>query len=337
MPDATLLDDPSEVSRAVVALTEFLLQTFERYRAGVQATRIACGYLLIDPTLRNVQEDPALAELLTKAKSQYHPIPRRHSALRADQQPVLIAPQWDLPATRALIEQVFRASLADLHPDSYSCGAGQRIGGWLFSDAPPNLIANHLGALMVQRMPADFPERGGKRHLLRVQDPLVLSALWEIVTPEQASVLLGPISAWYVVGTDFHLRTFTPLKTTPYLDGSIDFSVEQWQDIRALEYVHRAALLSRRLFDMEQNRRPWLAAMRRAQQLGLSDEDDLRLFAHHAVTVHPYFDCHPALLDVLSQWRTEGYGGATADLSDADWDTIAAEMKEAKLLEAITG
>jgi hypothetical protein len=325
-PNPALLDDPAAASRAAGALADGLMKTFGRYCAGAATSTKARGYLLIDPTLRNALDDPELAELLTATNAEYCPVPRRHPSLRADQQPLLIAPRWDLPEIRALVRYVARLCIEDLQPDSYASGGGQRIGGWLFSGAPVTMVANHLAALMVQQLPADFPEQGGKRYLLRVQDALVLSGIWEIATPVQAGTILGLIDAWCNLSTNLRLCELTHLQRPTRFDGNIDFSVEQWRDILSLEFIHREALLSQRLFAMEEQRPAWIEAMRRAPNWGLTDKDDLRLFAHHAITIHPSFDSHPRVRAALRLRQSEGYGGATETLSDSDWHAVATEM-----------
>ncbi len=79
------------------------------------------------------------------------------------------------------------------------------------------------------------------------------------------------------------------------------------------------------------------AAVRKGQQYGLTQRDDLVLFALHAETQHPRFDEHPRIRQILQQLKSLpaeeelDYRELTQSFSPDDWKTLIDELKADKV------
>jgi hypothetical protein len=79
------------------------------------------------------------------------------------------------------------------------------------------------------------------------------------------------------------------------------------------------------------------AAVRKGQQYGLTQRDDLVLFALHAETQHPRFDEHPRIRQILQQLKSLpaeeelDYRELTQSFSPDDWKTLIDELKTDKV------
>jgi len=230
-------------------------------------------------------------------------------------------PQWVVLDTRtargslALQDSIERA-IAELAVAELKQGKGRRIGGWLAVDADVGSATRHWARQMIQRRPS------GGATLLRLHDPAVLWALWSMLSTEDRSGLLGPVSAWWLLDPQGGLASFTSSS-----DGiRSTWDVRSWDDIDLIAPLNAALRDSERLLPLEEARNAAFNAMRRARQLGFGHVHDLSAFAIHAMTVHPMFDRHPVIVQVLqSRQADDRYTALIEAVDEAAWERVRQE------------
>ncbi len=223
-------------------------------------------------------------------------------------------------------------ALNERQPHQLRAGMGRRVSGWLLTpdDDLIHAAASHCARLMLRRAP------GSPGHfLLRLHDPAVLWAVWQILTPEQKSEWLGPIGRWLFLdpaGELSLLEGSAPRQNEPVGSLSHPLSAQQWQDIQNITPLHRAiqSLLAAEPTGSAPYKR-WfqsgLQALRRANTHRLNDLHSLSLFAELALTRHPDFDQHPRVQQLLMQREAdEPLGGLLSDLTEQDWRSIAVDL-----------
>lgn len=223
-------------------------------------------------------------------------------------------------------------ALDEREPHHLRAGLGRRVSGWLLApeEDPINAAASHCARLMLRRAP-----NSTGHFLLRLHDPAVLWAVWQILTPDQKSEWLGPIGRWHVIdpaGALSLLEVPAPRQNKPAASPSHPLSSQQWQDIYNITPLHRAmrSLMETEPADSRQHQR-WLQsglqALRRANANGLDDSHSLSLFAELALTRHPEFDQHPRVQRLLMQREAnEPLGGLLSELMEQDWRSIALDL-----------
>ncbi|MBN3725184.1 DUF4123 domain-containing protein [Burkholderia sp. Ac-20379] len=268
-------------------------------------------YLVVDPGHRDIANDEAVSQMLEALPRERVQV--EHDAFPASQQPYLAALDLDRAADAALLEASVRIAVADRHPMSMAQGLGQRVGGWLASEAPLSDVAGHLSRLVLQ-----YNEEG-RPCVLRFYDSRALSLIWPVLSESQQQTLLGPISAWHALDAcaqpDAYLGDAGARRDLA-LDGT------QWRQIHRHGLINRALALHA----MTAGRQPEppeieaaLAAAEQAEHHGLSDRDDHVAFIGHALTWHARFYRYPKVLQLLSAMKPgDFYTGAIAALTDAD-------------------
>lgn len=215
-------------------------------------------------------------------------------------------------------------ALAELEKERLLHGGGRRSGGWLFSEVPLPDVVHHLGNVLLQTTP------DGGLAWLRAQDPRVLWALWPLLGPAQKSAYLGPIHSIVLLDPEGGTCVFEHVpEARRGLGMSLRLSASQWTDVESFSSLHLA--LIHRLEDdtrkLDVRRSIAMAALRRARALGFSDTNDLAAFAEKSLTVHPAFERHPKVSDLLAV-RQPGdfFTWLVGDLSIDDWSSVAQEM-----------
>ncbi|AZN36103.1 DUF4123 domain-containing protein [Iodobacter ciconiae] len=278
-------------------------------------------YLALDNSHRVLSDDELLLDEAAKLKG--FVVPLKYRSLN----PVM-RPHW-LPLTGENSEYLLPSieqALQEASPDLIAEGCGRRVAGWLEISGDAKQAALHISGQMIRSSPL-----GGK-HLLRLHDPAVLWALWPLLNHEQQKYLLGPVASWSLIAPNGQLMALQIKpdtgnnKGTPEIWGRL-----LWQDIALIAPFNQALLAylaqnaDLQIAQLDHLHELGFAAIKRARLLGFSDDADLALFAQHAFTIHPFFDRHSLLQKCLAARQADSYyGGLVADLSDSDWQNIAA-------------
>jgi hypothetical protein len=230
-------------------------------------------------------------------------------------------PKWVVLDTRksagsfALQDSIERA-ISELTVAELKQGKGRRIGGWLFVDADVGAATRHWARQMIQRRP------GGGTTLLRLHDPAVLWALWSLLSTEDRSQLLGPVSRWWLLDPQGGLASLA--SSSAGIQST--WAVRSWDDIDLIAPLNAALRESERLLPLKEARDAAFDAMRRARQLGFGHVHDLTAFAIHAMTMHPMFDRHPAIAQVLqSRQADDRYTALIEAVDEAAWERVRQE------------
>lgn len=317
-------------SASVVNLAEAVQQKFADY---AQDKPQAQCVLLLDPCLRDAADDADFSKALAtwcSASGNDLPLPRilwRHPNLMPAHRPYLAALDLRREADVQLLIAGLHLSLDDWDLPSLVQNRGHRICGCLFTQQS---LEQYLGDLAVQRM---ILPKFSKRTLLRYYDPCVFPALWRICNAEQQRTLLGPIDRWLGLARNGQLQHYQAPSSTAAEPTSpqIHFSAEQWYAIQNIGALNQAIVQWQ---SRAENGRPpqpinleaTESALLRARRYGISDTQDLKAFAWHALTVHPQFDRHPLLQQAIARLPSEKYYAATvADFSEQEWQKVQLE------------
>lgn len=223
-------------------------------------------------------------------------------------------------------------ALDERRPHHMRAGMGRRVSGWLLApdDELIHVAANHCARLMLRRAPSS-----PGHFLLRLHDPAVLWAVWQILTSEQKSEWLGPIGRWHLLdpkGELTQLEAPAHRHNEPAGWPSHPLGSQQWQDVQNITPLHRAiqsltATEPTGSTQCEQWVRSGLQALRRANAHGLDDLHSLSLFAELALTRHPDFDQHPRVKQLLMQREPdEPLGGLLSELTEQDWRNLTVDL-----------
>lgn len=257
-------------------------------------------------------------------------VPLRPDRVAPDYWPSVIELDLDHAVPADLCEAAVTMALNDWEPGLLKLGQGHRIGAFLFSDAPLDKIARHLVNIAVQQR----SDRPGQR-LLGIADPAAFEGLWRVCTEAQREHLLGPIKLWRTLGrwgqwTDYRRSAVSGDEAAKGRFLGLDD--HQWQALFDVRPINRAWARMRgegrvvRREDFEQ----LPDSLRRAHRYGLTDPQDLELYALHALEMRADFDLHPRMQTLLSQRPADMfYSRAVADLSEADWADIRTAHEEA--------
>ena len=281
-------------------------------------------YLLTDPSVL-----PSSARTVPWAQRtayRHSPVPLDHPAIGLPARPVLTFLASDGRCDDAAIAESVAQALAELEPDRLLGGEGREIGGWLFSQATQEAVACHLAAVMIAR------NDRGVTVWLRLQDPAVRWALGAVLQPNQTAALLGVIEADCLVTPAGALSCIAPrpLLFTPAPTPTLQFSAEQWRGIESIAPLTLMLRNDRQHGSSEplsDARTVAMNAIRRGSRWGFVDRDDLALYGHLAVTVHPDFDAHRWVRERLQQRAPDDFlSGLIAHLTPADWQRIAQDL-----------
>ncbi|HDR9483959.1 TPA: DUF4123 domain-containing protein [Burkholderia aenigmatica] len=254
--------------------------------------------LLVDPSQRDPLADDAGDNPLS-ADLPKTDVVIDHEAVSPTHYPYLLELDLKTESDVAALAESARLAFEDRRPQSMAEGLGQRIGGWLASSASAREVAAHCSRLALQN------DDRGRLCLVRFYDPRSQALLWPLLAPAQQHALLGPIQAWHTL--DAGAATITRMNTVGRRD---DFVLDdaQWQAIQCHGIVNRALALH--AYDLDRQPKQHevdaaVAASLRARRYGLTDEEDEVAFVGHALSLHPEFDLHPRVLQILGS-RADG-------------------------------
>ncbi|QBH01327.1 DUF4123 domain-containing protein [Xanthomonas oryzae pv. oryzicola] len=223
----------------------------------------------------------------------------------------------------ALLTEAVGIALEDWSPAALAARRGHRIGGFLLSDAPLHAIADHLGALAVQ----PYGGQGSGQRLLGIADPAALEGIWRVCSERQRRQALGPISRWRTLDRWGQWSDQQTSAATVPQHGFLHFDPPQWAQLAHVRFINAA--WAKAIADGHEVTPEQLAALPaaldRAVRHGVSDAQDLELFAWHALTVHPHFDLHPRIIALFEQRKPdEFYSYMVCDLDEEDWQHLRA-------------
>ncbi|KDB10171.1 protein of unknown function DUF4123 [Burkholderia sp. lig30] len=263
--------------------------------------------LLVDPSLRPLDDHPESGALFSHAAQVA--IPVEHKAFPPEHRPLLIDLDLSTDVGIALLAESVRQAYEDREPDSVARGHGQRIGGWLFGNAPADDVANDWSNHILQW------DDAGQRRVLRFYDARALSLIWPVLSEPQRRCLLGPVRAWYALGACGEIAVY---RAAAVPQPELALSGEQWRALHRHGAINRALALHMK----EMGRQPdahevetAVASAERADRRGLADYQDKVRFVGHALNWHPEFDSHPGMAPVWGRVETGMlYSAAASEL-----------------------
>jgi len=197
-------------------------------------------------------------------------------------------------------------------------------------DTHPKILAHHLTQLLM----LDGPGREGVNCLLRYHHKSIFLHLLRILSPKRVRQLFGPVSVWSVPfqqeWTDFPAPDIAgPIPTYWAIDaeqaarlGRIDLInnvLIRWKEKTGLRWASVEAFHA----DAENVDRILCFA---GHHYRLRANEDLLLFAEHALLHGEDFHTHPTLQPLLQTVQEKGWGYAagSARITSEDWKAIAA-------------
>jgi hypothetical protein len=305
---------------------------------ALAASGDSCCWLLVDPTVRPLDDDEPLLRALSEAGAEIVPVRSPNSRIDNSVLPILARLDSARSAGSAALRLSISEALAECEPEALRRGAARRIGGWLQCSASGAALAHHIGQQMVCR------RQDGRLTLLRWTDPAVLWVIWSsaLLTQQQQAELLGPISAYHLLDAGGRCTTLDQIgaSRSSAVDEASEasryaFTARQWAQLDAIGSLNRALLRfdAARLdaASLNEARDNGMAAILRARSLGFADAQDLATFAWHAMSVHPRFDAHPVVAERLQKRQADDLFTALVDPLDVrTWSCIANDPWEAR-------
>lgn len=278
--------------------------------------------LLIDPLLRDPVDDPEWEELAGDLAVRETPVRLAHPDIDPRVWPRLIALDLTRPRDADISRAAAGMALRDWEPASLNTGLGRRIGGWIFGAGDAAEWAGHLGRILLA-VRAD-----GARTLLRLHDPAVLDLVWRQLSRRQKADLLGPAGLWVNVDRWKHLARYEI--DEPRMRAPVRLDEDQWRTIRTFAGINRAwrAVASRTGEILPEVLEQVVACVRRGAEAGLHDMRDWEAIAMRALTVHPEFDLHPEVAEMLVERPGDiSFLRLVMSLTEADWARIANDCR----------
>ncbi|CAB3732346.1 hypothetical protein LMG22037_05697 [Paraburkholderia phenoliruptrix] len=270
--------------------------------------------VVIDPSRLGFPE--SLEQKIPVSEQPHALVTIAHEAFPDEHRPYLVELNLSTPDGVELLVETVRLAFEDRHPDSIAQGLGQRIGGWLASNSPAEVVAGHWSQQVLQ------VDDRGRQCALRFYDSRALSLLWTMLSPGQRQALLGPISAWHALDACAKPCMYTNTDTAR---ADLTLKDAQWREIRRHGLINRAIGLHMQAVGRQpdpQEVDAAVASAARAEQYGLSDRDDIVAFIGHALAWHPQFDRYPKVTQALQQREPDDfYTAVVSELS-------AEEIKE---------
>ncbi|MDR0243993.1 MAG: hypothetical protein LBJ65_20550 [Burkholderia sp.] len=282
--------------------------------------------LLTGPAILHPFRQDELDTLKTIGESVLE-VPICPERLSPDYWPSVVELDLDHPTAAGMCRHALERAVDDWSPNALGEGRGHRIGAFLFTAERTDSIVRHLSDVFVQQR-AD----GQGQRLLALGDPAAFEGIWQVCDEAQRRFLLGPVALWRTLGRwgewiDYGVpdggRADDERAPFPHFDD------RQWTALFDVRPINRAWARMRAGGHAVQPgdfaKLPEMLA--RARAYGLSDPEDLELFAAHALESGADFDLHPIVQRVLHNRPADTYYSlAVADLTEADW----AELREAR-------
>lgn len=204
----------------------------------------------------------------------------------------------------------------------------------LQSRASPGRVASHL----TKRMLLVSPEDG--QVWLRYHDPRVFKHLEWLFTDAQMRAFFGPIEAWTWCDP-LNGKWYRRSQPESAPSAGLQLSKEQWGSLRRMKLLNLSLrAISRKslqiVLDGEVASRLDGYLREAIDQEGMSEPDDVRLYAEHALRYGVQLHQHPTMRTLIEDARTGecSYVGSCAELSDADLSAMAKQSPGAGRMRA---
>lgn len=200
----------------------------------------------------------------------------------------------------------------------------------LQTTAPRRRIISHLVGKMLLTTPLK------QQMWLRFHDPRVIQQLSWQWSDDQLRILLGPIDAWtWCDPLTSHWRTLGSSSAQPLVDSQIRLSTVQRDQLHRMELLNRSCQRLARRMKPESvcaglAQRLDLRLKHAIESMGLRDQDDIRLYAEHAVQYGPHLHLHPDMQSRLESAQREelSYTRACVGMDDAELRRLADEVAQ---------
>jgi hypothetical protein len=276
--------------------------------------------LAIDPSTSPLESIEAHGPRLDELEWVALQVP--HPSFPADHAPRLVSLDLNEKRHAILFSNSVHLAFQDRSPERVASGMGQRIGGWIATDADVGELASYWSSMMIQH------DERNRAYVLRFNDSRSLALLWPILSDGQRQVLLGPVSTWHTLDACAMPCVY---KGGVALHSRLQLKATQWEAIRQHGPVNQAL----GLMMFQESRQPLpqdvavaVAAAERYEIYGIQDDADKTLFILHALRWHPNFDL---LSIVRNAMRAVGpdtyYSEAIGTLSDADIAAVRASPR----------
>ncbi|KAF1712640.1 hypothetical protein CSC70_00185 [Pseudoxanthomonas kalamensis DSM 18571] len=266
--------------------------------------------------------EPLAVEWLEAQECVPVPIPLKHVTLQPDQFPRLVPfrPQ-DVHVLQASVE----AARDEQGQASAEKNDGFAIGGWLISEATPEVLAKHLASTMSIQLP-----NGGGNRYLRWADRRVLEWMWPVLDEAQRCQLLGPVARWTCLDRRGELVTYCRAEQAGP-KPPLHLRPEQWthaQDCQMAQDLLRGWLgfCTELPTDYLQQA---VNALHGVRQLDIRDRQDSVLVGAYILQVHPRLAAHPTFVAAIDQALQQGepLADALARIPDPyGWDAMRADL-----------
>jgi len=235
--------------------------------------------------------------------------------------PVLLDLRTVSPSTQAQWLRTLHQQAQEREPTSLSL---------LFqTNSPIELVAAHCTARMVVKPTLEAPKQ------FRYFDPGTFLQLPRLLGEVGMAWLLWPFQrvtlSWAGEWLEYPVPQVDAVQRSEFALGS-----GHYETLSRLSIVNRAAVQC----PPPQGAQDWCQrcerlelAVQKGQKYGLTQRDDLVLFALHAETQHPRFDEHPRIRQILEQLKTLppedelDYRELTQTFSADDWQAVIDELK----------
>lgn len=173
------------------------------------------------------------------------------------------------------------------------------LGGWLVTDAAPDLLRQHLEHQMVHLDP------DGQRRLLRHFDPTIFDQIIHVLDAAQLRALMGTIEAWGYLDADRRVQTIERPDPVP---GATSLRREQWaalakaHEVNSIRRAWQALRQGEPLPDNHYRHITTWQAM--ADEHALEETTDRVSFVLLGIARGWRFDHTPFFRDLLNRHRT---------------------------------
>ncbi|MBD2794022.1 DUF4123 domain-containing protein [Xenorhabdus szentirmaii] len=287
--------------------------------------------LLVDPTLLGdkVQYDPLIKTIVSR---QPHPVLLPHEKLGPIAYPWLISLDLTKEEDQILLADSVQYSLKECRPSSLRRGAGRAVCGWIMTENPLNQLANHIGETAIQSDANNF------KFFFRFYDPAVLPYIWHELTEWQKYRMIAGIGHWIIINGDGEPILYKGGIQQPNLVFNLALSENQIQSLSLISTINKEMVQYR--FDNTENRlsEAWvivqiLPALKRIQQTYPNQDDiSFKQFTQLAMSIHPEFDLHPKVNNLIKQDTVKNalidWFSIQDKFSDKAWETIISECQK---------
>lgn len=230
--------------------------------------------------------------------------------------------QLDLSrAAHAYLSQLAaRMACEDMQPKPLRAGRVQRMCAWILgSRVSSQRLTSHIAAHTLR-----WHSSRHKTRWVRFYDPMTVDCYDTLCLPEQRAWWLKDMEAWVYRNRWGQLASLVPPDIVVPV-GLPPLSEEMWQRLDTVGALNQAWIKARlRGIEIDPARfRGALRALNQALSMGVSQRDDLDLFAWHALQWGEDFHRHPLVDGLLKRMDLQsGYCLLAQELDEAQWQQV---------------